>query len=142
MADPSTAPSLGTCRRAIVAVHDFFVECYTGQTRALTRLEVALSDEFTLVSPDGTTLDREAVLELVQEKCDRYALGEFDIAITDVRRLDASPDHAVARYVERQELPSSPNSRLSTVVFATGAATPTGLSWVTVHESWLDVETQ
>lgn len=135
-----TGPTTAECAREIEALHEFFVEWYTGATAEFGRVEAALAPSFEIVSPDGATLDRERILERVREKHDTYAPGEFDIDIRNLTPVERGEGYAVVRYEEWQTTPEGETSRVSTVVFSTDERAPGRLSWVTVHETWLDAQ--
>ena len=127
--------SLGDCRDEIERLHQQFVRCYTGQQADIGPIDAALVDDFGMVAPDGAVVDRESVLAMVREKADSYAPGEFDIEIRNVERIDEGVDLTVCRYEEWQRTPGGRDWRVSTVVFRTAEDAPTGLSWVSVHET-------
>lgn len=62
----------------------------------------------------------------------------FDIDIRNFDAFDIHEEYAVVRYEERQHTPDGTNSRLSAVVFRADSDLPNGLSWTTVHETWLE----
>ncbi len=121
----------------IEALHDFFVAYYTGERTDFSRFPAALAADFEMVTPGGSCLDREAVLELVEKRGDTYDPGEFDIEIRDSRIIDSGPGYALARYEEHQTTPDERTARLSTVLLHVDEGAPGGLSWVSVHETWL-----
>lgn len=131
-------PTPAECQREIEALHDFFVAWYTGETTDFQRLEGALAPAFEMVSPDGERVSREAIVEAIREREGVHAPGSFDIDIRNVEMLDSGKDYAVVRYEEWQTTPDGENGRLSTVLFHADSAAPDGLSWVTVHETWLE----
>jgi hypothetical protein len=133
-----STPTREDCRREIERLHDFFVDWYTGQADEFGRMEAAIAPGFVMVGPDSDRLDRESVLSMVREKSGGYQPGEFDIDIRNVELVDAGTEHAVCRYEEWQTTPDEEKGRVSTVLFRTDDSAPTGLAWVTVHETWLD----
>ena len=124
------------CRREIERLHDAFVGLYTGRMSDFSRVDTALAADFEMVTPDGTTLEREAVLSMVHERVDSYAPGEFTIEIRNVTLVAADRDLTVCRYEEWQTTPDGENGRVSTAVFQPKPDTPGGLSWQSVHETW------
>jgi len=131
-------PTPAECKREIEALHDFFAAWYTGETTDFGRLEAALAPAFEMVSPDGERLGREAIVDAIREKEAAYAPGAFAIDIRNVELLDRDDGYAVVRYEEWQTTPDGENGRLSTVLFHADGDAPGGLSWVTVHETWLE----
>ena len=59
------------------------------------------------------------------------------IWIEEPALLFDSASLVVARYQEWQQEATDPEGRLSTVVFERDGATPNGLRWLSVHETWL-----
>jgi hypothetical protein len=131
-------PTPAECQREIEALHDFFVAWYTGETTDFERLEGALAPGFEMVSPDGERVSREAIVDAIREREAAYESGAFAIDIRNVELLDRGEDYAVLRYEEWQTTPDGENGRLSTVLFHADTDAPGGLSWVTVHETWLE----
>jgi hypothetical protein len=123
------------CRREIERLHDTFVALYTGDTTDFSRVDAALAEDFEMVTPDGTTVEREAVLSMIREKSDSYAPGAFDIEIRNVTLVAGGETLTVCRYEEWQTTPDGEDGRVSTVVFRPAPDTPGGLSWVSVHET-------
>ena len=52
--------------------------------------------------------------------------------------ISSTSELVVARYIETHELPDGGNRRLSTVVFGLDEHAPNGLTWLSVHETWID----
>ncbi|MFC7134612.1 MULTISPECIES: hypothetical protein [Salinibaculum] len=132
--------TLADCRDEIERLHEFFVAWYTGETGDFEPMAAAIGSDFEMVSPDGDRIGQEAVLEMVRETHDAYDPGEFDIDIRNVEMVDAGDGYAVPRYEEWQTTPEGENGRLSTALFHTDTEAPAGLSWVTVHETWVERE--
>lgn len=126
------------CRTEIEALHDFFVAWYTGRADGVDRLEAVLAPHFEMVTPDAERVGRGEVIDSVRATGDAYDPGAFDIDIKHFDAVDIHEGHAVARYEEWQHTPDGTNSRLSTVFFRADSDAPNGLSWVTVHETWLE----
>ena len=136
-------PALATCEAEIETLHAFFVEWYTGTTDddAIARLERALAPDFEMVTPDGTRLDRDSVIEDVRVSYERDEPGTFAIEIRNVEVIEQLDGYALVRYEEWQETDDGATGRLSTVLFRDEAAAPGGLEWVDLHETWIEAET-
>ena len=135
-------PALATCEAEIETLHAFFVEWYTGTTDvdAIARLERALAPDFEMVTPDGTRLDRDSVIENVRVSYERDEPGTFAIEIRNVEVVAQLEGHALVRYEEWQETDDGTTGRISTVLFRDAAAAPGGLEWVDLHETWLEAD--
>ena len=133
-------PALATCKAEIEALHAFFVEWYTGTTDddAIARLEGALAPDFEMVTPDGTRLDRDSVLENVRGSYERDEPGTFAIEIRNVEVIAQLEGHALVRYEEWQDVDQETTGRVSTILFRDATAAPGGLEWVDLHETWLE----
>lgn len=125
---------------AIEDLHEFFVEWYVGTAgpAEFDRLEGALAPTFEMVTPDGTCHDRAAVLRMVRESFDRDDPGRFDIEIRNVEVVREMGAHATVRYEEWQTREGRESGRISTVLFRADEAAPCGLSWLDLHETWLE----
>jgi len=123
--------------REIVELHDFFEAYFLGTLPAddVHRLDV-LADDFTFVGPDGSRSTREQTVGAIT--AGHAHTESLRITVTDAELLVDGGDTVVARYVENHELSSGSNHRVSTVVFSRDDAAPNGLSWRTVHETWLE----
>lgn len=133
------APTEAVCRAEIERLHDCFVAWYTATVDedAFARIADALGPEFEMVTPDGSRVAREAVLDSIREQYDRDAPGTFDIDIRNVAVRHATGDRATVRYEEWQETGEETTGRVSTVLFREDDAAPGGLLWLDVHETWL-----
>jgi hypothetical protein len=133
-----TTPTLAACRQEIESLHNFFAAWYCGEAKDFTRLSDALAPVFEMIHPDGNRVSREAILDSIREAEAAYDPRAFDIDIRNVEAVDIGDDYAVLRYEEWQTTPDGENGRLSTVLFDVDSDAPNGLSWVTVHETWLE----
>ena len=133
-------PDRTRCEAEIESLHEFFVDWYAGERDEddFDRLERALTPGFEMVTPDGVRRDRAAVLEGIRESYGRDEPGAFDIAIRNVELIRRVDDHATVRYEEWQETDGETTGRISTVLFRERPDAPGGLTWVDLHETWLE----
>jgi hypothetical protein len=132
-------PALDTCHAEIERLHDRFVAWFTATDDPdFAGIERALAPDFEMVTPDGSRVGRNTVLDSIREAHGRDAPGEFDIQIRNVELRHTTDDHATARYEEWQERLDRTTGRVSTVLFETDPEAPGGLVWLDVHETWLD----
>lgn len=123
-------------RTEIIELHDFFQAYFLGQEDSLDRVEAALHAGFSIVGPNGGVSDRATTLEML-----RGGHGHTEslvIRTLDHALLHQTDDVLVASYIERHELSTDTNDRLSTVVFGIDPTGPNGVRWLRVHETWLD----
>ncbi len=122
------SPGYGGCidlveavRGEVVRLHEFFVGWFTGSLedsdQVFGRFVDALHPEFSMISPSGVTLDRDAVAASV-----RIAHGtadaSFTIEIRDVVELLVASDAVVVGYEEWQFVGGGVTSRrVSSAVF-------------------------
>ena len=95
----------------------------------------ALGDEFEIVTPDGDTVAKPALVEGFAS-----AFGGspgLEIEVHDARLIAGSDELVVVRYEEWQSACARPNRRVSTAAFAPRDAAPLGWAWVALQETWL-----
>lgn len=126
----------------IERLHACFVEWYRseGDRSTFDRIAAALAPEFEMVVPDGSIVDREAVLESIESAEGSYRDSSFDITIESPEPILVDDDRAVVRYIEHQEQPDEENRRISTAVLAADSSGPDGIVWLAVHETWIERE--
>ena len=135
-------PTLEACRREIEGLHDFFVDWYDGilDDGDFARMEAAIGDDFEMVAPTGTVLDRNAVLAMVREGYGKTAHEGFDIEIRHVELVRDLGDAALVRYEEWQLTGEEgddreEDGRVSTVLLREADGTPEGVEWLELHET-------
>lgn len=120
-------------------LHSFFEKWFAGDLPdddvSFARLEDALAPAFTMVSPRGEHLDREAVVDGVRRA---HGAGPRRIWIDNVELLDSANDRLTAAYEEWQEDDGETTARLATVVFSVDFNARNGLKWLRVHETWME----
>ena len=90
-----------------------------------------------MVTPQGHVLTCIQVLAGVRNG---HGARPGRIWIEEPVLLVDSASIVVARYQEWQQEAANTTGRLSTVVFERDGATPNGLRWLSVHETWLDAD--
>jgi hypothetical protein len=127
-------------------LHEFFVGWFNGTLEntdaVFARFAAVLHPDFSMVTPSGEALDRDAVLELV-----RAAHASADIAAPlriEIRSLvdrAVSGDGALVTYEEWQFAGDRlQNRRTSTAFLLRAPAGPTGVVWRHLHETVLGSE--
>lgn len=131
------------CEREIIGLHDFFQSWLDGSvppTEAVfARFWQATAAHFTLISPDGHAAGREATAGWI-----RAAHGTrpgVRLWTDELRLCAGGDDWALVTYREWQTNSGVTTQRLSSVLLQADAAAPTGLSWVHVHETWINPPT-
>ena len=95
----------------------------------------ALGDEFEIVTPDGETVSKAALVEGFAGAFG--ASPGLTIEVRDARAIVTSEEVVVVRYEEWQSACEHPNQRVSTAVFTPRDSAPLGWAWIALHESWL-----
>lgn len=136
---PSDDALFAACEAEVAGLHRFFVGWMTGavarDAAIYARFIDAVADGFALISPGGTATEREALIaELEAAHGGRAA---FDIWIEDCRCRWSAGDLCLITYEEWQQTGVAKTGRLSTALFRRRAASPNGVEWLHVHETWL-----
>lgn len=124
----------------IIDLHEFF-QGWLGGTLPKTdavyaRLVDTMAAEFSIVTPGGVQIPRTTLLE--QLRAAHGSRPGWTIWIENAQARYQQGGLTVATYEEWQrQADGNVTGRLSTVVLREQAATPHGLSWVHVHETWL-----
>ena len=128
------------CADEVDGLHAFFELWFVGelpQTRdALARFSDVLAEEFQLIQPSGLTRSRNGISTDVFD-----AHGVHDdvtIETSTFEPRDADGDRCLGTYEEWQTVGDDRTGRVSTVLFRRASATPNGVEWVHLHETWLD----
>jgi hypothetical protein len=135
-------PLARSALKEVVDLHECF-ETWLGGTgpdtpAAFARLETALADTFTMVSPDGQRLRRAEVLENLRHGYGSQGRrGAFRIAIREPEILHLDPPLVVLGYVEDQEGEDGLTRRRSTAVLAASAQDGGRPRWLALHETWI-----
>ncbi len=126
----------------VIDLHAFF-EAWLGGTApqteaAFARLDRALAEGFTMVTPDGVRLPRAAVIEwLRQAHGAKAAFGPFRIAIAEAELVHLAVPLVVLGYVEQQTLGGAIGRRRSTGLIEAVPAADDRVRWLALHETWI-----
>ncbi|QRM34220.1 hypothetical protein [Microvirga sp. VF16] len=124
----------------VVDLHAFFETWLCGtveNTHAVfSRLENALGEEFTMVSPSGARLQRPDVIGWLRGAYGTKGKQDpFHIAVVEPELLLLRPPLIILRYIEEQAAGSIVTRRRSTAVFE--ALAEEGVRWLALHETWI-----
>lgn len=147
------------CRREVHELHDFFAAWYRGEhpEAAFTRVERALAEDFTIVTPDGERIEREPLLAGIREgRGEGTGMGAgreategadagggdgdtegdeaFAIDARAVTVADVTEDRCLLTYEEHHE--PAGTARASSAWFRSSGTAPNGVAWLFVHETW------
>ena len=134
--DVSTA-----CQTEIHELHTFFVEWFTGRLpqteEAFARLTRVLDTGMTLISPAGQVLTQPQLVAWIWEAHNSRADIPFRIWIEKFQVHRSQDGVILATYEEWQAIDGAITCRLSSALFAGASQAPNGLSWLHVHETWI-----
>ena len=129
-------PLLANAMTEVRSLHEAFEELFTGRSRDLGRCASALAMDFSMVAPDGSKLDREAVLGALSAAA---ASPGFRIKVKDLAPIWEAEDSVLLQYVEEQYRDGRTTRRLSTALFTAEAGAPCGVVWRYLQETWMQV---
>lgn len=118
----------------VCALHDAFVELFTGRSKDYARCDAALAPDFWMISPDGLCLERDRVLDGIATAT---APPDFRISIQCIGVVAEFPDSVLLHYIEEQYRNSRTTRRLSSALFTADTRAPHGVVWRYLHETWM-----
>jgi hypothetical protein len=134
----------GEARAEVEDIHRFFVDWFGGRCENsdavfAKRLTRRLAPGFALIQPDGTLLERGALLGMLRHSFGRDP--ELEIEIREVDSREIAADTLLVSYQEwhtRSVFSSrAAAGRLSSAVMRRDPELPGGLLWLHLHETWL-----
>jgi hypothetical protein len=124
----------------IVEIHAFFVHWFTessAKPEEFKRLDSSFDPEFAMVTPDGKLHARAEVLWRLR-KAKAHMEKKFAIDIEEVTELWTSENAVLVGYIEAQSIDGRHTRRRSTALFERHDATPHGVTWRHLHETWIE----
>ncbi len=117
-------------------LHAFFDAWYAGRCDPgdISRMESTMAPEFHLVTPDGRIMPRRETLDVVRRG---FGTRPVRIWVEEAAVLWRVGTVTCATYQEWQDAGTGRRGRLSTALFGEDPATPHGVCWLHVHETWL-----
>lgn len=129
------------CKQEIIELHQFFQDWYQGELEEseheFNRFARVMAEEFSIISPTGSINHRDAILEMVRHSYGSWENRNGRIWIENVVMHWQDGDMCLLTYEEWQEIDEHITARLSSVLFRDQFATPHGVEWVHLHETWL-----
>jgi hypothetical protein len=120
-------------------LHKFFQYWFTGTVpesdAVFERCTSVLSDDFTLITPNGVMIVYPALVELL--KASYNTRDQFKIWIKNIQVHQEHPNGSIVTYQEWQKNEGATRVRISTAIFQQQEGTPNGIVWRHVHETWL-----
>ena len=126
----------------VADLHAFFEAWLSGKAEntnaVFSRVESALGEEFTMVSPSGQRLQRPDVIGwLWGTHGARASQGSFHIAIAEPEVLLLRPPLILLGYVEEQTVGNVVTRRQSTALFEVSIEGGQRVRWLALHETWI-----
>ncbi len=123
----------------IEGLHQFFEDWGAGRmTRSQTnfaRFSGVTAPDFHLVSPSGTMVDYAQVEAWIWEM--HNTRPDWRLWVEAVQVTAQRAGLWIVTYEEWQESPAGRTVRFSSALLEAASATPNGLRWLHVHETWL-----
>jgi len=121
------------------ALHEAFVELFTGRSRDYARCAAVLAPDFWMISPDGLRLGRDRVLRGIAAAA---APADFRISIHAIETVAEFPDSVLLHYIEEQYRHSRTTRRRSSALLTADTRAPQGVVWRFLHETWMGPATE
>ncbi len=131
------------CEREVREFHAFLRDWLVGAVprtaETFSRFSDVMGGGVEVISPRGTVTGRDALVSEFEALHGELAAdaGAFNIWIESFRCRWAEGDHAMVTYEEWHQRGDDKSARLSTALFRREEATPCGVLWLHVHETWL-----
>ena len=124
----------------VAELHGFFQDWFNGDVEktdeVFARFADVMAPGFTLRSPDGTTREREPLLEgLFTTHGTRSGMR---IWVDQVKLVEETDGVLVVTYEEWHERDGESRGRNSRARMRRAADRPNGLEWLDVHEEWIE----
>lgn len=128
------------CEQEIVGLHRFFETWFRGgfsdRERGFERFSQVMAPSFMMVSPKGTVTDLQSLSAALRGAFGTWTQDDT-IEVVDVTLRHLHADLALLTYIEKQHVRGANTARVSTVMMRQHEATPNGVQWLHVHETWM-----
>ena len=131
------------CEQEVRGFHAFLRDWLAGAVprtaESFARFAGVMGDGLEVISPLGTVTGRDALVDEFESLHGQLAADAdaFEIWVENFRCRWAEGNHAVVTYEEWHRRRGAESARLSTALFRRAEATPNGVMWLHVHETWL-----
>ncbi len=129
------------CKTEIVELHQFFQDWFNAAIpngdESFARLDDALAGSFELIGPDGKVFERDGLVAGLRSAYAKWQDNPGRIWIENIRSLHNEGNLYLFGYEEWQEVDGETAVRLSTVLFGLDHRAPRGVSWLHLHEVWM-----
>jgi hypothetical protein len=121
----------------IADLHRFFDDWFAGRAgRSISEFADRLDPDFTIVTPQGEVVGKEALVGVFEER-----FGAYSVAITTSgASLAMTEPVLLGTYEEHRRSGEEMTRLIATVAMVVDEQTPTGYRWLSVHETWIEDE--
>ena len=132
-----------SCEQEVRGFHAFLRDWLAGAVprtaETFARFSGVMGEGLEVIGPRGTVTGRAAVVTEFEGLHGELATDadSFEIWIENFQCRWAVGDHALVTYEEWHRRQGAESARLSTALFGRAEATPCGVAWLHVHETWL-----
>jgi hypothetical protein len=134
----STSRIADLAGQEVVALNAFFAAWLREGDAPMdfSEVEQAIGGDFRIISPDGSTEEREEVLSSIRNS--RGSRGaDFRIEVLDPRTIWTGESAVLLEYTEQQYRAGRTTRRRSTALFLANPSAPRGVAWHHLQETWL-----
>lgn len=130
----------------VIELHQFFQDWFTGRLmntdENFNRFSSVIAEDFEHISPEGLETNRDDLIYGLKKAHTSRANSEkpYRVWIKNVRIRAVDDGIFIVSYEEWQESKGETRGRLSTALFREKPATPNGVEWLHVQETWLPEE--
>jgi len=132
------------CRKEVIELHQFFQDWNLGKLERtedqFRRFSSVMADEFEIISPGGGRMARTEIFDRVRGGHGSSKGADFRIWIENYRSRPIGDGLLLVTYEEWQSQDGKDIGRVSTAVFRRESGSPTGVTCLHVHETWLPSE--
>jgi len=132
------------CRAEITELHRFFQDWFNGaipdDDETFDRFAGVMGKGFVIVTPEGRTVERAALVEGLRASHGRWRQSETGGGRIWIENVDVRHEGdglTAVTYEEWQEVDGRVRGRLSTALFRPKTDAPNGIEWLHAHETWL-----
>lgn len=130
-------PNGEVIKKEIRDLHQFFEDYFLGKIdkTSIEILDKVLSDNFNLISPTGSILSKDQIIDLVNSGYN--STKERKIWVEDIKTRNVG-NLIIAQYYELQRTTNEKSKRISTAIFSYSSNMENHCKWELVHETLCD----
>jgi hypothetical protein len=132
------------CQAEVTELHRFFQDWFNGaipdDDETFARFAGVMDAGFVIVTPEGRTVERAALVEGLRGAHGRWRQEGKDPGRIWIDKVDVRHEGdglTAVTYEEWQKFDGRVRGRISTALLRANSGTPNGIEWLHVHETWL-----